>query len=226
MKTIAKLSVPEYEQIVATGVFNGKNHRRLELIRGELREMSTIAKLSLAEYERIVAGGVFDGMNRRRIELIRGELREMSPIGPPHADVVSWLTAWSVRNLPEDVASVRVQSPLAIDATDSEPEPDILWVRPKQYRAKHPRPPDVLLLIEVADSSLDDDRTDKAALFAEAGIAEYWIVNLIDRTVEVHRDPAGDRYSDVQSSAVGEFAQPLIAPEVHLDIAALFVART
>ena len=86
--------------------------------------MSTIAKLSLAEYERIVATGVFDGKNKRRLELIQGELREMAPNGPTHADVVDWLTVWSVKNLPEAVGRVRVQNPLALETTDLPPERD------------------------------------------------------------------------------------------------------
>ena len=99
--------------------------------------MSTIAKLSLAEYERIVATGVFDGKNKRRLELIQGELRDMPPIGPAHADVVAWLTMWSAKNLPTDSAGLRVQNPLAIEASESEPEPDIVWVRTKRFRTKH-----------------------------------------------------------------------------------------
>ena len=75
--------------------------------------MSTIAKLSLKEYEQIVATGVFDGKNHRRLELIRGELREMSPIGPVHADLVAWLTNWSIRSTSADEIQIRVQSPIA-----------------------------------------------------------------------------------------------------------------
>jgi len=184
--------------------------------------MSTIAKLSLAEYERIVATGVFDGKNRRRLELIQGELREMAPIGPAHADVVAWLNVWSVKNLREPVGSVRVQSPLALESSESEPEPDIVWVRPKRYRAKHPRSRDVLLLIEVADSSLDLDQSEKASIYARAGIRDYWNVNLVDHTVEVRRDPRGGRYRSTRSFAGGEIVQPLAAPEVQLSVDELF----
>ncbi len=184
--------------------------------------MSTIAKLTLREYERIVATGVFDGKNHRRLELIRGELREMSPIGPVHADLVAWLTNSSIRNTSADEIQVRVQSPLALEEADCEPEPDIVWVRSNRFLSGHPTPSDVLLLLEVADSSLDYDRGEKAELYAEAGITDYWIVNAIERTVEVHRDPAGLEYRDVQPFGVGDVIHPLVAPAAGLDIASLF----
>ena len=184
--------------------------------------MSTIAKLSLKEYERIVATGVFDGPNRRRVELIRGELREMSPIGPLHADLVAWLTKWSVRNIPTDEVSVRVQSSLAFAEADCEPEPDIVWARSERFLSANPGPADVLLLIEVADSSRSYDRGEKAELYAEVGIGDYWLVDAIDRTVEVHRDPLKRHYRDVRAFGIGEFIQPLAAANARLDIGAVW----
>ena len=155
--------------------------------------MSTIAKFTVEEYERIVTTGAFDGKNRRRVELIRGEIRDMSPIGTKHADIVAWLNVWSVENVPRDVAGIRVQSPLKLGTIESEPEPDLVWVLPKRYRDAHPTANDVILLIEVADSSLDYDRGEKAEIYAEAGIREYWLVNIVDRTLEVRRGPNGWR---------------------------------
>jgi Uma2 family endonuclease len=187
--------------------------------------MKTIAKLSVQEYERIVATGVFDGKNRRRVELIRGELREMSPIGPAHNQIVAWLNKWSVRNIPSDDVGVRIQSSLALADADCEPEPDVVWVSSDEFLAENPTAADVLLLIEVADSSLEYDRGEKAELYAEAGIADYWVVNLIDHTVEVHRGPANGRYADVRSFGIADTIQPLAAPEARLEIASLFVTR-
>jgi Uma2 family endonuclease len=187
--------------------------------------MKTIAKLSVQEYERIVGTGVFDGKNRRRVELIRGELREMSPIGPAHNQIVAWLNKWSVRNIPSDDVGVRIQSSLALAEADCEPEPDVVWVSSDEFLAENPTAADVLLLIEVADSSLEYDRGEKTELYAEAGIADYWIVNLIDHTVEVHRSPANGRYADVRSFGTGDSIQPLAAPAAHLNIAALFPAQ-
>jgi Uma2 family endonuclease len=184
--------------------------------------MSTIARFSVKEYERIVATGVFGGKNRRRIELIRGELREMNPIGPEHADIVAWLTAWSLKAVAPDSISVRVQSPIALGTAESEPEPDIVWVGPKRFLSGHPTPNEVLLLIEVAESSLDFDRGEKADMYAEAGISDYWIVNLEDRTVEVRRDPKGGGYRSLRTFGGGETVQPLAASDARLIVDSLF----
>jgi Uma2 family endonuclease len=184
--------------------------------------MSAIAKLSVKEYERIVRTGVFDGPNQRRIELIWGELREMSPIGSEHATVVDWLMDWSVDNTPRDKVQVRVQNPVAFLPEDSEPQPDIVWAKRQKYAEHHPAAEDILLLIEVADSSLNTDRDEKGKLYATAGVMEYWIVNLIDRTVEVHRDPKKGRYQNVQSVDAGASVQPLAIAEVRLSVDSLF----
>lgn len=174
--------------------------------------MSTIAKLSLAEYERIVAAGIFDGSSRRRVELIRGELHEMNPIGPDHSEVVDRLIRWSTRHTPEHTIRVRVQEPLAFAEVDSEPEPDIVWAREQNYSVGHPKAADVLLVIEVVASSLERDRTEKLDLYAEVGIQEYWIVNLVDHTIEAYRDPASARYRTFRTFAANEIAHPLAVP--------------
>ncbi|HEV2968628.1 MAG TPA: Uma2 family endonuclease [Pirellulales bacterium] len=183
--------------------------------------MSTIAKLSLPEYERIVATGVFDGKNKRRIELIWGELREMNPIGSEHAMVLNRLTQWSFRTAGERIW-LRIQDPIAISSAESEPEPDLVWAKPKDYTAHHPSADDVLLLVEVAESSLDFDRDEKAGLYATAGILDYWIVNLVDRVVEVHRNPRQRRYQSVASFAAAQSVQTLALPEARLVVDTLF----
>ncbi len=185
--------------------------------------MSTIAKFSVREYERMIDAGVFSGKNHRRIELIRGEFREMSPIGPDHAKMVDRLSDWSYDSTPRKSVQVRIQNPVAFLPLDTEPEPDIVWTR-RDYPGSHPAGKDILLLIEVAESSLADDRGEKAELYAEAGIADYWIVNLIDRTVEVRRSPTNGRYADIHSFNIGDSIHPLAAPDAHLNIAGLFPA--
>lgn len=187
--------------------------------------MSTLAKFTVPEYERIIATGIFDGRNRRRIELIRGELREMTPIGTQHAEFVDRLDEWSHAKAPRDEVRIRVQNPLAFLQVESEPEPDVVWAKRKDYSTQHPTADDVLLLIEVADSSLDFDRTEKAELYAEAGIREYWIVNLIDRTVEVRRDPRKGRFAMIRAYSTGETIQPSAAPAVSLSVNDLFSPR-
>jgi Uma2 family endonuclease len=186
--------------------------------------MSTIAKLSVPEYEQIVATGIFGGKNKRRIELIWGELREKNPIGSEHATVVVWLTEWSFDNTPRKKVMVRPQNPVAFLSADSEPEPDIVWAKRQNYARHHPLAEDVLLLIEVAESSLAYDRGEKASLYATAGIQDYWIVNLIDRTVEVRRDPDGGGFRNIQTLGAGSDITPLAMPEAKLNLDSLFAS--
>jgi Uma2 family endonuclease len=184
--------------------------------------MATGAHFSLEQYERMVKLGAFDAPFRRRLELIRGEIVEKSPVGTQHADIIDQLNDWSHDVAPRDRISIRVQNPIRIPAGDSEPEPDIVWAVRKRYTDRHPEPQDLLLVIEVADSSLAFDRGEKLAVYAEAGIPEYWVVNPIDRQIEVHRDP---RESTYQATAIyrGEDAvSPLALPEAKLSPASLF----
>jgi Uma2 family endonuclease len=184
--------------------------------------MSTIAKFSLDEYHRMIAGGVFDGPNRRRVELIRGEIREMNPIGPDHCDIVARLTRWSFAVAPQDEILVRVQSPIKLAAAKSEPEPDIAWVVNKRYRRGHPTAAEVRLLIEVARASLEYDSGEKADLYAQAGIQECWIVNVVENTIDVRREPQPDGYRSNQTFAAGQSVHPLAVPDAALNIDWLF----
>jgi Uma2 family endonuclease len=146
--------------------------------------------LRRAEYEKLAADGAFD---EERVELLFGTVVEMSPIGPPHS---AWLTDLAERLIAAlaERAQVRVQCPLA--ASDvSEPQPDIAVVPRRSYRDAHPT--EAWLIVEVADSSLRKDRGPKARLYAECGVQEYWILNLEERVVEVHRDPVNGQYASL-----------------------------
>ena len=175
--------------------------------------MSTIARISLEQYEIMIEHGVFDGRHRQRVELIRGEIRQMNPIGVEHANAVDVLTEWSVKCVSGKPIRVRVQNPLLLPDSSSAPEPDVAWVAKRDY-SRHPLPDDVLLLIEVADSTLAADRGEKAELYAEANIREYWIVNLVDRCVEIFRDPVKGRYRDRSIAEGGAELQPLCCPDI------------
>lgn len=174
--------------------------------------MSTIARFSLAEYDRIVETGALD---KRRLELVRGEIREMAPIGPMHEDVVDILNEWSFDKVSKR-ARVRIQQSVGLPELDSAPEPDVAWVRPRRYGQERPQAGDVFLIIEVAESSLREDRGDKAALYAAAGVADYWVVNLPDRSVEVRRDPQADGYRTVTVHRDQDEVRPLAFPDVAL----------
>ena len=186
--------------------------------------MSTIARLSLAEYDRMIVCGAFDSGRRRRIELIRGEMREMTPIGAPHEVVVDRLTEWSIKGLPDDKAWVRVQNSIGLVELESAPEPDLAWVARKDYSEHRPEERDVLLVVEVAESSLAYDCGEKANLYSAAGIRDYWVVNLIDQVIEVRRDPLGGRYRSLQTFSGDQELRPLLVPDVALRPARLFEA--
>jgi Uma2 family endonuclease len=141
-------------------------------------------RFTIEQYHDMIAAGILT--ENDRVQLLDGVIAEMSPIGPPHSYAVQRLMASIFRLLP-DGWEVHVQQPITIGA--SEPEPDLAVVRMRDYRDRHPGPADVGLLIEVADSSIETDRITKAGIYAAAGIREYWIVNLIDRCVEIYSDP-------------------------------------
>jgi len=164
--------------------------------------MSTALRLTLDDYDRMIAEGAFDALRDKKIELIYGELREMTPPGPSHSQAVSRLLRWSTDNTSKTEVTV--------------------WVRPKDYGERHPRPRDVLLLIEVADSSLEYDLGEKAAVYAQAGIKDYWVVNIPDFCVEVFRQPKRGRYLEHRTYNVGELAHPLAFPKLKLSVSGLF----
>jgi Uma2 family endonuclease len=158
--------------------------------------------LTVAEYHRMGEVGIL--AEHDRVELIEGELVAMSPIGSRHSGTINALTRALVRAV-SDNGVVAVQNPVQLD-DHTEPEPDFAVLRPRadDYRQATPRAHEVLLIIEVADTSLAYDRTVKRSLYARYGIPEFWIVDLAAKEVEVYRAPAGDDYTSV--SRVGREA--------------------
>jgi Uma2 family endonuclease len=183
--------------------------------------MSTIAQFSLDHYEHIVDVGAFAGEFEKRVELIRGEIIQMTPINIAHANCVTLVTEWCFEAAPLDRVMIRTQNPVRIPANNSEPEPDVVWVTRKDYN-RHPEPHDVLLLIEVADSSLEFDRREKLAVYAEAGIPEYWIVNLIDEQIEVYRNPSGGTLQEKSIHRGDDAIHPSALPAASLPPSRLF----
>jgi len=154
---------------------------------------------TLAEYERICEAGVFEPGTR--VELIRGEIVDMSPIGPKHRATVARLDRLFNR-LVGDAALVWPQgNPVPLPESESLLQPDLTILRWRHdfYEGKNVLPEDVILLIEVSESSLKYDRGVKRALCAEAGIAEYWVVNLVDGVVEVCAHPSEGKYKSVRT---------------------------
>ena len=184
--------------------------------------MSTALQLSLAEYDRLVKKGVFENLRHRRVELIRGELRQMSPPGPSHEEAVDLLTRWSFEVTDQTKVRIRVQSTVGLPKLESVPLPDLVWARERSYHKKRPQAEDVFLVIEVSDSSLNYDRGKKARLYAESGVADYWVVNLRDNCLEVFRDPQEGEYQSHEVIDRGGTVRPLSFPKVKLSVSRVF----
>ncbi len=173
-------------------------------------------RFTVEDYHRMGEAGILDEDDR--VELIEGEIVEMPPIGSPHGGTVKSLTNTLAR-LVGDRAIVSVQDPVVLSDL-SEPQPDIVLLRPREdfYRDSHPRPEDVLLLIEVADATAAYDRSVKLRLYARAGIPEYWIVDLGRALIEVNRAPRGDAYGVRREAAPGDRLAPEALPDVVLNV--------
>ena len=176
------------------------------------------------EYDELIKSGFFD--EDEPIELLGGQLIVAEPKGSPLSTAVA-LTVEALRMAFGPGWLVRVQDPVALDA-ESEPEPDVAVVPglPRDYLAEHPARP--ALLVEVAESSLAFDRGHKGSLYARAGVADYWIVNLVDEVLEVSREPGPDRsaefgwrFLDVQALRRGTTIAPLARPDVTVAVADL-----
>jgi Uma2 family endonuclease len=175
------------------------------------------------EYDRLVDLGVFDG---EPLELIGGQLVVAESHGTYHASIISAVD-YAVRAVLPPGWLVRIQSPVSLD-DESEPEPDLVVVPgcPADYLQSHPERP--ALAVEVAESSLSFDREHKGSLYARAGIRDYWLVNLVDRVLEVYRDPSPDpeaiygwRYRSVTVLAPPAVVVPLAFPSSQIVVTEL-----
>ena len=162
-----------------------------------LSSVEQLRPLRRAEYDQLIALGAFQD---EHIELIDGALVRMSPIGPPHSGTVARLNELLVLAF-AGKAFVRPQLPFAASEL-SEPEPDLSLVPRVDYDREHPEL--AHLIIEVSESSLRWDRGRKARLYAESSVPEYWVVNLVDRRVEVHTDPVSGVYQQITNYEKGE----------------------
>jgi Uma2 family endonuclease len=151
-----------------------------------------VRRYTLDEYHHLIETGFF--REDDRIELLNGWIVAKMGINPPHASAVTRLSRRLARLLGEPWL-VREQSSITIRPSDSEPEPDITVVPGPEdaYDSHHPYPKEIALLVEVADSSLAEDRGEKLRTYADAHIGVYWIVNLVDRRVEVYTQPRGGK---------------------------------
>jgi len=177
-------------------------------------------KITTNEYYRMAEIGII--RKDMRVELLGGQIIAMAPIGPRHQLVIDQLNR-ILMCMVDANTTVRIQGPIRLD-TYHAPQPDVAVVlrRWHDYPSDHPGPADVHLLIEVADSSLPEDTTIKAELYARFGIQEYWIVDLTTDVVLVHRNPENGVYGVIHSRGSEEYLQIAALPAIMVHVAEIF----
>jgi Uma2 family endonuclease len=177
-------------------------------------------RLSVADYFRMGETGIC--APDARVELIDGEIIDMAPIGSLHAGTLRRLGR-IVERAVGDAAIVSVQNPVLL-GTYSAPQPDIalLWPRDDFYIHAHPESKDILLVIEVSDATLTEDRTVKARLYAQAGIPEYWVFDVQHQAVIVFREPHDGRYTIELSASGNDILTVQQLPQVTFPVSAIF----
>ena len=177
---------------------------------------------TVSEYHRMAEVGIFTEDDR--VELIEGEVVTMSPIGPRHAACVKKLAALIRERIASHDLIVGVQDPIRL-SEHSEPLPDISILRPREdfYAEDHPGPGDVLVLFEVADASVMYDRNTKLPLYARAGIAEVWLVDLVKNVVDVYSSPGTNGYAEPQRFERGTVARSRVLPEFSVPVSEILV---
>lgn len=174
-------------------------------------------RFTITDCERMAAAGILT--EDERVELVAGEIIELSPIGGRHVACVIALTELLGELVGREV-SLSVQNPVRCGA-DSAPQPDVTLLTRRSYGHALPTPADVLLVIEGADSSRDYDRAVKLPLYATAGIAEAWLVDVVSGTGERHTEPRMGRYSQIAIAGRGETLASTVLPAIVLPVDAL-----
>jgi Uma2 family endonuclease len=210
-----RFSLDEYHAMGRVGIFDEDS--RVELLEGDVYREGVRYRFNVNEYHKMIEAGIFGEDDR--VELIHGEIYVMSPINPRHAGHVNRLVQLFYQRLGNRVL-VGPQNPIQT-VDDSEPQPDVTLLIPRHdsYSQSHPTPADVLLVVEVADSTLEYDRNVKAPLYARAGIRELWLVNLIDNRLEVYRDPDPQEYRERRLFRSGDTIAALAFPETTFSVA-------
>jgi Uma2 family endonuclease len=172
------------------------------------------------DYQRMGQAGILG--REDHVELIDGEIIAMTPIGTRHCASVDRANRAFVTKA-GDRAIVRVQGSVRLDLY-SEPEPDLVLLRPRAdfYASAHPGPADILLIVEVAESSIEYDRDVKAHVYARSGVLEYWLADLNENVLLRHSSPGDGAYRNVQRYTRGQSLAPQLLPECIISISDLF----
>jgi len=183
------------------------------------RQQATRHRLDVEAYYKMAEAGILAPNDR--VELIDGEIFDMVPIGSGHGGKTNRLNRFFARAAADGLALVSVQGPLRLDDWN-EPEPDLMLLKPRwdDYQSRHPGAADVLLLVEVSETSLSYDRGVKLPLYAKFGVPEVWIVDLKGAAVEVHHEPRGDAYARKERLTSGTLS-PVLLPGASIDVGAL-----
>jgi Uma2 family endonuclease len=157
-----------------------------------------------------------------RVQLIEGEILEMPPIGSPHGSVTGRLDRWLHRTV-GDAAIVRLRNPVNL-GKDSQPQPDLMLLKPRadDYFRSQPGPEDVLLLVEVSDTTLQFDQGRKRNLYARFAIREYWVIDVDNHAVICYSEPARDEFRSAVVHQVGDTISPRASPQVRTAVKGLF----
>jgi Uma2 family endonuclease len=175
--------------------------------------MTTLAKWSIDDYHRMIESGV---LNNRSVELLAGEIIEMSPEGPLHRFTNDTVAEY-LRELLRGQAKVFEAHPITLN--NSEPEPDIAVVRlpNSNYLTHHPYPEDIYWIIEISNTTLEEDLGRKKIIYAHAGINEYWVINLKTTEIIIFRKPSGDDYKTKFTVNKGSIT-PTAFPNIQIEI--------
>jgi|SRR5215213_4674585 len=172
-------------------------------------------RFKVDDYYKMIELGILK--DYEKAEIIEGELIKKMPIGDRHAATVDFLNRLFIKNVSDDVL-VRIQNPIRL-SDYNEPEPDIVLTDLRKYNGKrHPQPPEIILIVEVSDSTLKYDRDTKLSLYAEAEIYEVWIVNLQNDIIEVHQNPSSGIYQLAKIFKRGEKIVSEVLPDLSLEV--------
>lgn len=173
-------------------------------------------QFTIKEYNRMIETGILTKYDR--VELIKGEIIQMAAVGRHHTSCVKRLAELFFLRLAQAV-TIGVQDPVELD-DNSEPQPDLSILRRRAdfYKAGHPQPEDILLLVEVADTTIESDREIKIPLYASSNIAEVWIVDINERVLEIYREPTLHGYQNIQKLQPGQIIAMQAFPDVNFTV--------
>ena len=176
--------------------------------------------ITVAEYDRMIEFGIYT--DNDRIELLNGEIIELMPKGPKHTSANSRLVRFFIRLFGEKLI-VRGQDPIWLDGI-SEPEPDIVLANwnETEYSEGHPTPADILLIMEISDTTLAYDRETKAKAYSRNGIQQYLLLNLQNETLENFREPDADGYQFKRTLRKGDSLNLVAFPDIEINVDELF----